>query len=142
MKTLALGIPPVGTVMHLSESNTEIPSSLRERIRAVFDSQYPSVYILAAFDPASQFFGLTTRSREVWLQGKTVHEIVISSTLPAKGWGSIDLGVATQEDSSTHWMISAPNYSESAHEWLRAKAVNLASLLNCTVREEKPLHDA
>lgn len=141
MKTLVLGTPPIETVMHLPEGSPPIPSPSREIIRASFEAQSPSVYMLAAFDPPSQLFAVVTSSREVWLRGKTIREIILAPTLPAKGWGFIELGMATKEDATIHWMISAPTYSEAAHAWLRSKAQDLANMLNCTVREQPPLHD-
>jgi hypothetical protein len=108
---------------------------------AQFDAQYPGVYLLAAFDPTDDLFALMSRTREVWFKKEKISAVIIAPTLPAKGSGDIEIAFQT-DNPSRHGMIWVPGYSEVAHRWMKEKALEMAALVGCSVREEAPLYDA
>lgn len=135
MKTFAFGLPPPGEAAALPTHGERIPSPLREAIVEDYEAKYPGVYILSAYDPAVDILAIYHRTREAWIRGKEVKEIVLTPTGPAKGPGFIVIGWREHADQCPSGTIRTSNYSQPMHAWMREKAKALASLVGCEFRE-------
>ena len=135
MKTFAFGLPPAGEAAALPIRSEKIPAPLRAAIARDYEAQYPGVYILAAFDPASDVLAVYDRTREAWVRRKEVKEIVLTPTSPAKGPGYIEIGWMKSGDQFPSGTIWTSAYSEPMHAWMREKAKALAALVSCDFRE-------
>jgi hypothetical protein len=141
MKTLPFGYPPPGESAELSTRGAKISSSLREAIAREFEALYPGVYILAAFDPETDTLALYHRTREDCVARSRIDQIVLTPTEPAKGPGFIEIGWMNDSDPFPSGTIWTSSYSSAMHDWMRVKAMALASLAGCRFRETQVYKD-
>ena len=146
MKTVALGLPPPGEAAALPERAERIPSPLREAIAEKFEDSYPGVYILAAHDIPTDVVALYHRTRETWMRGSEVKEILLLSLARPGRYGALEVAWMKcgeeyplidpdTRDTYPSGTLLSSTYSEPMHSWMREKAQALASLIGCAFRE-------
>lgn len=141
METFSFGFPPDGKSAIISGNAAPMPEPFRSTIAGQHEKDYPDAYITAAVDRLLGFAGLYHRTANDWIRIDHVKEIVLQSTLPAKGSGLIEIFWESERRMYPGGCIYSPGYTDRMHGWLAERAQKLAALIGCSYREAEPLTD-